>query len=185
MSDKPRFADVVDEFVEFIQGAELIIHNAPFDVGFIDAELKKLGKQYQTTHHYSTVLDTLVLARKTYPGQRNSLDALCKRLGVTHHERTLHGALLDSEILADVYLRMTGGQGALSLQEKSDNAEHSNHNQDISNPLSDSSDKSVNIKVIEASQEESVAHQEFLQMMSKKGSTPIWHQAIPGMTPDV
>jgi len=111
--DKPRFATVADDFLRFVNGAELVIHNAPFDVGFIDAELKLVGAN--RLESVSTVLDTLVMAREMYPGQRNSLDALCKRLEIDNSQRTLHGALLDAEILADVYLLMTGGQVSLSL----------------------------------------------------------------------
>ena len=114
LQDKPVFADVVDEFLEFVQGAELIIHNAPFDLGFLDAELALLGRSDRMADHVE-VLDTLELARDLHPGQRNSLDALCKRYDVDNSSRTLHGALLDSEILADVYLAMTGGQSDLGL----------------------------------------------------------------------
>lgn len=114
LADKPRFADVVDEFLEFVRGAELIIHNAPFDLAFLDAELARLEGHGRMTD-LCGVLDTLVLARSRHPGQRNSLDALCKRYGVDNSQRTLHGALLDAEILADVYLAMTGGQTTLSL----------------------------------------------------------------------
>jgi DNA polymerase-3 subunit epsilon len=112
--DKPVFADVVDEFLEFVRGAELIIHNAPFDLGFLDAELALLGRSDRMGDHVS-VLDTLELARDLHPGQRNSLDALCRRYEVDNSSRTLHGALLDAEILADVYLAMTGGQSDLGL----------------------------------------------------------------------
>jgi len=117
LSDKPRFADIVEEFLGFVQGAELIIHNAPFDIGFIENELSLSGNKpspssFRDRH---VVIDTLVLARQLHPGQRNSLDALCKRYGIDNSERTLHGALLDAEILADVYLAMTGGQASLKL----------------------------------------------------------------------
>jgi len=112
--DKPVFADVVDEFLEFVGGAELIIHNAPFDLGFLDSELVLLGRSDRMGDH-AQVLDTLELARELHPGQRNSLDALCKRYEVDDSSRTLHGALLDAEILADVYLAMTGGQSDLGL----------------------------------------------------------------------
>jgi DNA polymerase-3 subunit epsilon len=115
LADKPRFADIADEFLAYIKGAELIIHNAAFDVGFIDAELARLGAQYGRLSDYCTVLDTLALAREMYPGQRNSLDALCKRLDIDNSHRELHGALLDAGILADVYLAMTAGQGALDF----------------------------------------------------------------------
>ena len=114
--DKPRFADVVDDFLEFVRDAELIIHNAPFDVGFLNHELKLLDSGGHRLDAYCTVLDTLALARKLHPGQKNSLDALCKRYTVDNSRRELHGALLDAEILADVYLAMTGGQVNLSLE---------------------------------------------------------------------
>ncbi|MDQ7996731.1 MAG: DNA polymerase III subunit epsilon [Luteibacter sp.] len=113
--DQPLFRDKVDEFLEFIRGAELIIHNAAFDVGFIDAELKRLGPNYGSTTDYASVLDTLTMARTMYPGQRNSLDALCKRLGVDNSRRDVHGGLLDAQLLADVYVAMTSGQVVLDL----------------------------------------------------------------------
>ena len=113
--DKPRFADVVDEFLAFIDGAELIIHNATFDVGFINAELARLGEAYGQLADRCSVLDTLMMARERYPGQRNSLDALCKRLGVDNSARDLHGGLIDAQLLAEVYLAMTSGQVVLDL----------------------------------------------------------------------
>jgi DNA polymerase III subunit epsilon len=113
--DKPRFAEVVDEFLAFIEGAELIIHNATFDVGFLDAELARLGESYGRIVDRCSVLDTLAMARERYPGQRNSLDALCKRLGVDNSARDLHGGLIDAQLLADVYLAMTSGQVVLDL----------------------------------------------------------------------
>ncbi len=114
LAAQPRFADVAAEFLEFVAGAELVIHNAPFDVGFLDEELKRAGLE-QTIAATCRVQDTLLLARKLHPGQRNSLDALCKRYGVDHSNRDLHGALLDARILVDVYLAMSGGQAAFSL----------------------------------------------------------------------
>ena len=115
LRDKPRFAEIADDLIAFVNGAELVIHNAPFDVGFIDNELSLSGHQYSSVASVASVLDTLELARDLHPGQRNSLDALCKRYEVDNSSRTLHGALLDSEILADVYLAMTGGQTDLGL----------------------------------------------------------------------
>ena len=115
LADKPLFADVAESFVEFVSGAELVIHNAPFDIGFLDHELAALKKSYKVMSEYCSVLDTLVMARKKHPGQKNNLDALCKRYMVDNTQRELHGALLDAEILADVYLMMTGGQSSLSL----------------------------------------------------------------------
>ncbi len=113
--DKPRFVDIAGEFLEFIKGAELVIHNAPFDVGFINHELRRLGEPAHSVEQNCSVLDTLLLARRMHPGQRNSLDALCRRYSIDNTQRELHGALLDAEILADVYLAMTGGQVSLSL----------------------------------------------------------------------
>ncbi|HEY9198879.1 MAG TPA: DNA polymerase III subunit epsilon [Gammaproteobacteria bacterium] len=113
--DKPRFADVVEDLLDFVRGAELVIHNAPFDVGFLNHELGRVKPGVRVEAHCG-VLDTLALARKLHPGQKNSLDALCRRYAVDNSRRELHGALLDAEILADVYLAMTGGQVSLSLE---------------------------------------------------------------------
>jgi DNA polymerase-3 subunit epsilon len=115
LADKPRFEDLVEDFIGYVKGAELIIHNAPFDVGFINSELKRLGPGWEALAEYCAITDTLAMARKLHPGQRNSLDALCRRYEIENSHRTLHGALLDAEILADVYLAMTGGQAALLL----------------------------------------------------------------------
>ena len=115
LADKPTFDKVADEFLAFVDGAELVIHNAPFDVGFLNHELRRLGSRYGTMEQRCGVLDTLVMARQKHPGQKNNLDALCRRYGVENGHRELHGALLDAEILADVYLAMTGGQTRLSL----------------------------------------------------------------------
>jgi DNA polymerase-3 subunit epsilon len=118
---EPRFAEIVDEFLTFIEGAELIIHNAPFDLGFLNSELalwcEAVSRERLVIERQCSVIDTLALARSRHPGQRNSLDALCKRYGVDNSRRDLHGALLDAEILAEVYLAMTGGQSALELKE--------------------------------------------------------------------
>jgi len=115
LQDKPLFAQVAMEFLDFVRGAELLIHNADFDVGFLDFELSLLGEGYGRLRDHCAVVDTLGLARERFPGQRNSLDALCRRLGVDNAHRTLHGALLDAELLAEVYLAMTAGQGDLGL----------------------------------------------------------------------
>ena len=115
LSDKPRFSDVAQAFVDFVGGAELIIHNASFDVGFLDYELGRMGAAWGCVTDHCSVLDTLELARRRHPGQRNSLDALCRRYGIDNTRRELHGALLDAELLAEVYLAMTGGQAALHL----------------------------------------------------------------------
>jgi DNA polymerase-3 subunit epsilon len=117
LADKPAFEEVVEEFLEYIDGAELIIHNAAFDIGFLDNELSRAGSQYGRMADRTTVVDTLLLARERYPGQRNSLDALCKRLGVDNSHRQLHGALLDAQILADVYIALTSGQEEIGFAE--------------------------------------------------------------------
>lgn len=112
---KPRFAEVAQEFLNFIRDAELVIHNAPFDVGFLNYEMSLLGEGYGPLTAHCTVLDTLVLARQLHPGQKNNLDALCKRYQIDNTHRSVHGALLDAQILAEVYLAMTGGQAHLML----------------------------------------------------------------------
>lgn len=119
LADKPRFRDIAAELVDFVRDAEVIIHNAPFDVGFIDHELKRLGEGWGRLQDYCAIVDTLLLARQRHPGQKNSLDALCKRYKVDNSQRNLHGALLDAEILADLYLTMTGGQVSLVLTHSS------------------------------------------------------------------
>lgn len=119
LNDKPLFANIVDDFIAFTQGAELIIHNAPFDVGFLNHEYALLNRNLGQIENYSKIFDTLSYARKKHPGQRNTLDALCKRYGIDNSHRDLHGALLDSEILADVYLLMTGGQESLLNEDQS------------------------------------------------------------------
>jgi DNA polymerase III subunit epsilon len=123
LKEKPRFSDIADQLIDFIRGATLIIHNAPFDLGFLDAELTRLGQpKVQALAHQ--VIDSLAMARELHPGQRNSLDALCQRYGIANSHRVLHGALLDAELLADVYLAMTRGQDSLEItdQEHPDDA---------------------------------------------------------------
>ena len=115
LADKPKFAEVVDAFLEFVDGAELIIHNAAFDIGFLDAELARLGSHYGRMRDRNQVQDSLELARQRYPGQRNSLDALCKRLGVDNSHRQLHGALLDAQLLAEAWLALTAGQSEIGF----------------------------------------------------------------------
>jgi len=115
LADKPQFADIADAFLAFIDGAELIIHNAAFDIGFLDNELALLGAPYGRMHERVQVEDSLLLARQRFPGQRNSLDALCKRLGVDNAHRQLHGALLDAQLLCEVYLHLTAGQGEIGF----------------------------------------------------------------------
>ena len=161
LSDKPRFADLVDDFLAYVEGAELVIHNAPFDVGFIDHELQLLGDGRPRLEGVCSVIDTLVMAKKMHPGQRNSLDALCKRYDINNSHRELHGALLDAEILADVYLMMTGGQGALSLD--SGASEGSSGGEAIRRLAAERSP----LKVVPASTEELAAHQARLEAIEK------------------
>ncbi|MGD8407146.1 MAG: DNA polymerase III subunit epsilon [Thiohalophilus sp.] len=116
LADKPRFEEIAQDFINFIRGAELIIHNAPFDVGFINHELKRLDSSSEPVDRFCRIVDTLAMARRMHPGQKNNLDALCKRYTIDNSSRELHGALLDAEILAEVYLAMTGGQVRLSLE---------------------------------------------------------------------
>jgi len=115
LADKPKFADVAEDFLAFIEGAELVIHNAAFDVGFLDSELSRLGPQYGRVRERASVEDSLELARQRFPGQRNSLDALCKRLGVDNSHRQLHGALLDAQLLMEAYLALTSGQSEIGF----------------------------------------------------------------------
>jgi DNA polymerase-3 subunit epsilon len=161
--DKPKFVDIADDFMRFIDGAELIIHNAAFDVGFLDHELAKITTETRRIKDVSTVLDTLKLARDKHPGQRNNLDALCRRYEVDNSNRELHGALLDAEILADVYLAMTGGQVSLLLA-----AEESAVNHENSHEFSKSRQQNRGpLRVIKASDDELAAHVAKLQRVDK------------------
>jgi DNA polymerase-3 subunit epsilon len=166
LQDKPLFEDVVEEFLEFIEGSELIIHNAPFDVGFLDSELALLQRQDRLADHVG-VLDTLELARDLHPGQRNSLDALCKRYDVDNSSRSLHGALLDAEILADVYLAMTGGQSDLGLSFQAPDTDH-----DPSHPEQGERPELI---VLTASEPELAAHQARLKKIEEKAGHCLWN----------
>jgi len=161
LADKPRFADVVDEFLEFVDGAELIIHNADFDVGFVNRELSLAGRT-QRIEDRCSVLDTLSLARQLHPGQRNSLDALCKRYEVDNAARELHGALLDAQLLAEVYLAMTGGQGSLSLD--SERRRRSSAERRLE-PLERDG---LELIVAYAGADELTAHREYLEMLDRE-----------------
>lgn len=167
LKDKPRFNDIVDDLMSYLKGAELVIHNAPFDVGFLDHELKLAGEHYGLIKDHCTVTDTLVMARKMHPGQKNNLDALCKRYDVNNSQRDLHGALLDAEILSDVYLRMTGGQVGLAL----DSEQAISRENGDSTVARISSDRAP-LKVISASKDELAAHAEFLKKM---GDACLWN----------
>lgn len=163
LADKPRFADTVEEFLDYVKGAQLIIHNAPFDVGFINSELKKLGPQWGKIEDYCSILDSLVMAREKHPGQKNNLDALCRRYDINNAHRELHGALLDSEILADVYLAMTGGQVSLGLGAESDGADGGRKGAVIRR-LPASRPK---LNVLRASDDELSAHEKRLETIQK------------------
>ncbi|MFT7289308.1 MAG: DNA polymerase-3 subunit epsilon [Halieaceae bacterium] len=170
LSDKPLFAAVAKDFVNFIDGAELVIHNAPFDIGFLDAELQRLKPDALPLAQRCDITDTLIMARRKHPGQRNSLDALCQRYAVDNSSRDLHGALLDAEILADVYLTMTGGQTALQLGDD-DGSDSGRRTQRV--PKRVSSERAP-LRVIEPSQEELQAHETLLDTIAAAGKTPIW-----------
>lgn len=165
LMDKPRFVSVIDELQAYLKGAELIIHNADFDVGFLEHEFR-LCNQPMVLSEVCKVTDTLAMARKQFPGQRNSLDALCKRLGVNNGHRTLHGALLDSEILADVYLVMTGGQTALSLDQ--DTAAGSEP-VDLAAHLD-----MAKLRVIKATDDELNGHEQWLERLRKSEEGCAW-----------
>lgn len=171
LADKPRFADIVEDFIAFVRGAELIIHNAPFDTGFIDHELKLLGNGWGTITDYCTVIDTLTLARQMHPGQKNSLDALCKRYGVDNSHRDLHGALLDAEILAEVYLAMTGGQVTLALDSSAETGGGLIQTHAIRRLPADRPP----LRVIRATEEELAAHARRLEAIDKaSGGKCVW-----------
>jgi len=177
LSDKPVFSKVSAEFELFVAGAELIIHNAPFDLGFLDAELQRLKPDAQPLGQRCRIIDTLVMARAKHPGQRNSLDALCQRYAVDNSSRKLHGALLDAEILADVYLIMTGGQTALQL---SDEEEGSNGQRRSTARRRISPDRAA-LRVIEPSAEEQAAHEAQLDAIAAAGAEPVWRRGgAPG-----
>jgi len=171
LADKPRFAEVSEEFLAFIRDAELIIHNAPFDVGFINHEFSLLDTSSGVVTDYSTVLDTLTLARRMHPGQRNSLDALCRRYDIDNSRRELHGALLDAEILADVYLGMTGGQVSLSLDG------HVDQNGERQSTLRRLNTDRRPLKVVRATPEEGEAHNDRLDALDKAcDSGSVWRR---------
>jgi DNA polymerase-3 subunit epsilon len=172
LEDKPRFEDIFEDFIAFIRGAELIIHNAPFDVGFINHEFLLLNNGTGSVADYSEVFDTLTYARKKHPGQRNSLDALCKRYGIDNSHRDLHGALLDAEILADVFLVMTGGQFSLLDEDLAEKEEVG-----MSKVISALSVDRPALKIIRCDEEELQAHQQRLEAIDKaSGGACIWNQ---------
>lgn len=159
LSEAPKFKDIADKFIDFVKGAELVIHNAEFDVGFINNELNKIKHQVSDIRDICTVFDTLVHARKAFPGQRNNLDALSNRLGISGYDRTHHGALLDAQILADTYLSLTGGQVTFNLAENITN----------SNTEEDKLQKS-NLQFIKFSSnnKDELEHNKFTKMMAER-----------------
>ena len=169
LADKPGFSDIADEFLDYIRGAELVIHNASFDIGFMDYEFGMLNRSIGKTETFCQITDSLLMARKMFPGKRNSLDALCSRYEIDNSKRTLHGALLDAEILAEVYLAMTGGQTSLSFSLESDRSAQSEGEgiQRITRPVSA-------LRVVQASDEELMAHESRLDLVMKKGGNCLW-----------
>lgn len=167
---KPRFHEVAADFVEFVRGAELVIHNAAFDLSFMDHEMKRLDPEFGSFRAICPVLDTLLMARQKHIGQKNTLDALAKRYFVDHRQRNYHGALLDAEILADVYLAMTGGQVGLGLQEEGDDGD----GQETVRPLPVGRKP---LPIVRATAEEAAAHAARLDILDKScGGTCIWRQ---------
>ena len=167
LKDKPRFDQQVDQILAYLQGAELIIHNAPFDIGFLNKELQRTGKP-PLKSWVEGVIDTLAMAKERYPGKRNSLDSLCDRLGVDNSGRTLHGALLDAELLADVYINLTRGQDALLISDEPQ--------EDAAGlPIVALDLRSITLPVIQASEQECAEHEAVLVQIDKSsGGKTIW-----------
>jgi len=167
--DKPLFSDVADEFIDYIRGAELVIHNASFDIGFMDYEFSKLNRGIPKTDTFCKVTDSLAMARKMFPGKRNSLDALCSRYEIDNSKRTLHGALLDAQILADVFLMMTGGQTSMAFSVEGENQQAQGES-----TIQRVVRRSNALRVVLASDEEVVAHESRLDLVQKKGGSCLW-----------
>jgi DNA polymerase-3 subunit epsilon len=166
VADKQRFRDIAQQFFDYVQGAELVIHNAAFDVGFINHEFKLLAEPLPPVDSVCAILDTLKLARDLHPGQKNNLDALCRRYDIINSHRTFHGALLDAEILADVYLAMTGGQVSLNLASNSGNEQNSQQQIGLV--------RRGALKVVSATADELAAHEKRLDLVQKKGGSCLW-----------
>lgn len=162
LQDKPLFEQIASEFLEFVRGAELIIHNAPFDVGFLNMELSRLGME-KLENAVSGIIDTLKMAKESRPGQRNNLDALCRHFGIDNSKRTLHGALLDAELLGEVYIAMTRGQESL-LMELASTVEQVSHSSIVVDFSS--------LKLVTADVEEAAAHAHYIEGLAKSGATP-------------
>lgn len=169
LADKPVFADIADDFIEYIRGAELVIHNATFDIGFMDYEFGMLDRNLPKTETFCKITDSLAMARKLFPGKRNNLDALSDRYLIDNSKRTLHGALLDSEILSEVYLMMTGGQTSIKFTHEGEQNTGADGLgiQRVARPVS-------GLKVITASEQELAWHEERLDLVVKKGGSCLW-----------
>lgn len=171
LEGKPKFADLADELVAYLQGADLVIHNAAFDIGFMDAEMQRINSSWAGFRSICTVSDTLLLAREKHPGQRNNLDALCKRYEIDNSGRELHGALLDAQLLADVYLAMTGGQTDLLL---GDDAEDTTNTKSAGPSIQA---RAYQLTVQHPTPEELAAHAEYVQFLeSKSDNGTLWTQ---------
>lgn len=176
LSDKPKFAEKVEAILEYLRGAELIIHNAPFDVGFLDKELSLLGLK-PLSSYVAKVTDSLAMAKEIFPGKRNSLDALCSRLEVDNSGRTLHGALLDAELLADVYINMTRGQNTLAIGDYGDGADGSNGRASAVDL------RGLALPVLRANAQELEQHEEYLCAIDKaSGDKTVWRTYEPKAT---
>lgn len=169
LADKPTFADIADDFIEYIRSGELVIHNATFDIGFMDYEFDMLGRDLPKTETFCKITDSLAMARKLFPGKRNNLDALSDRYLIDNSKRTLHGALLDSEILAEVYLMMTGGQTSIKFSHEGEQNTGADGLgiQRVARPAS-------GLKVIAATEQELAWHEERLDLVVKKGGNCLW-----------
>ena len=171
LQDKPRFCDIADSFLEFIKGAELVIHNAPFDTGFINHEFRLIDPEHKPVQDWCMITDTLEMARRMHPGQKNNLDALCRRYEIDNTHRELHGALLDAEILADVYLAMTGGQVALSLGNTGGEAGQGA----VAEKIRRLPDNRPPLPVSRAGEDELAEHRARLEAIAKAaGGTSVW-----------
>ena len=170
LADKPTYADIVDDFLDFIRGAELVIHNATFDIGFMDYEFRLLNRDLPKTETFCKITDSLLMARKIFPGKRNSLDALCDRYQIDNSKRTLHGALLDAEILAEVYLAMTGGQTSLTFSMEGETQQKNENTETIQRIVRPQSA----LTVLYADEAELLAHEQRLALIAQKGGSCLW-----------
>ena len=172
LEDKPHYQDIASDLLQYLKGAELVIHNAPFDLGFLNAEYKRVDRAWAGIESHCQVIDTLPMARKMHPGQKNNLDALCKRYMVDNSSRDLHGALLDAEILAEVYLAMTGGQTSLSLNAGSDQQDDESGGQ----KYAIRSDRPA-LRVIKATEQEATEHIQRLSSIDKSSDSQcVWNK---------